>query len=412
MPALNAAKTPSSASPANRYAGYAAALRQVAPIGVLAFTMIAAVVFIRAHVFALDFRHAFWPAGNQLLHGASPYVDANSRDVLRDAAFAYPAVAALVFAPFALIPHAAADGIFTALFITGIAVAMRAAGVRDRCVFALVFFSAPVVVGWQTANLSLLLCLGLAGLWRWRDRPAAAGVILALLVSVKIFLWPLGLWLLATRRYAGFGYALASGVAMNGLAWTVLGWDQLRRYNDLVAVLAKHQEGRGYSPIAIALHHGADRFWAYGLGLTLAAVAALGCLALARRGRESAALALCVAASLLATPVLWPHYSVLLIVPLALARPRLGWIWAAPLAMWVCPATDPATWQALVGLTVGSLMVAAAVRPPRNVAAEVATKLTGKKGTVSFKVPRREGTVVIKASAKDCQTITRHPKVC
>jgi alpha-1,2-mannosyltransferase len=388
MLAMNAARTRSSASSANRYSGYAAALHQMAPIGVLVFTVIAAVVFIRADVFALDFHHAFWPAGNQVLHGASPYVDANSRDVLRDAAFVYPAVAALLFAPFALIPHAAADGIFTALCITGLVIAMRAAGVRDRCVFALVFFSAPVVVGWQTANLSLLLCLGLAGLWRWRDRPAVAGAILALLVSVKIFLWPLGLWLLATRRYAGFGYALVSGVAMNALAWTVLGWDQLGRYNDLVAVLAKHQEGRGYSPIAIALHHGADRFWAYGLGLTLAAVAAFGCLAIARRGREAAALALCVAAGLLATPVVWPHYFVLLIVPLALARPRLGWIWAAPLAMWVCPATDPATWQAVVGLAVGSLIVVAAVRPPRNLAAGGATKLTGRKGTASSRSVR------------------------
>jgi hypothetical protein len=32
--------------------------------------------------------------------------DPGSRDVLRDVAFIYPAVAALLFAPFAFLPHA------------------------------------------------------------------------------------------------------------------------------------------------------------------------------------------------------------------------------------------------------------------------------------------------------------------
>jgi hypothetical protein len=35
------------------------------------------------------------------------------------------------------------------------------------------------------------------------------------------------------------------------------------------------------------------------------------------------------------TPILWLHYLVLLVVPIALARPRLSLLWFAPLALTV-----------------------------------------------------------------------------
>ena len=44
-----------------------------------------------------------------------------------------------------------------------------------------------------------------------------------------------------------------------------------------------------------------------------------------------ASLTLALAAGLVATPILWLHYLVLLVVPIALARPRLSALWFAPL---------------------------------------------------------------------------------
>ena len=40
------------------------------------------------------------------------------------------------------------------------------------------------------------------------------------------------------------------------------------------------------------------------------------------------------------TPILWLHYLVLLVVPIALARPRLSALWFAPLALTVFEALD------------------------------------------------------------------------
>ena len=40
------------------------------------------------------------------------------------------------------------------------------------------------------------------------------------------------------------------------------------------------------------------------------------------------------------TPILWLHYLVLLVVPIALARPRLSALWFVPLAMTVFELLD------------------------------------------------------------------------
>jgi len=72
-------------------------------------------------------------------------------------------------------------------------------------------------------------------------------------------------------------------------------------------------------------------------------------------------LAALIGVSLLATPILWPHYLVLLFVPVALASPRLTRVWVVPLLLWVNPTawSTGHAWQiagelglALVGLSV------------------------------------------------------------
>jgi hypothetical protein len=82
---------------------------------------------------------------------------------------------------------------------------------------------------------------------------------------------------------------------------------------------------------------------------------------LARRGAEVAGLALALAASLLASPIVQLHYFALLIVPLALVRPRLSPVWALPVAMWVC-ASGSANWEIAAVLAAGAAIVADVVR--------------------------------------------------
>jgi hypothetical protein len=62
--------------------------------------------------------------------------------------------------------------------------------------------------------------------------------------------------------------------------------------------------------------------------------------------------------------VTWAHYFALLIVPLALLRPRLSPVWALPLVLALCPSS-PTTWQLLLALATVTAVVAVALRPPR-----------------------------------------------
>jgi hypothetical protein len=68
-----------------------------------------------------------------------------------------------------------------------------------------------------------------------------------------------------------------------------------------------------------------------GVALGLAVVAGR------RHGDDRAAPVAPLAAALLLSPILWMHYLVLLPAPIAIACPRVGYLWLAPLAFWPNP---------------------------------------------------------------------------
>jgi hypothetical protein len=65
--------------------------------------------------------------------------------------------------------------------------------------------------------------------------------------------------------------------------------------------------------------------------------AGVGVLALALYRRS---FGLVVVASLVLSPIVWLHYFVLLVVPIALRWPRLAAAWLIPLLLWIFPGTE------------------------------------------------------------------------
>lgn len=193
----------------------------------------------------------------------------------------------------------------------------------------------------------------------YRDRAFVAGLVVALLVSIKLFVWPLGLWLLATRRYASFGYAALCGVALNLVGWSVLGFDQVVPYVKLLGLVSEHAETHAFGLPWLAVHYGATRSAALALTLALAAALGAACFLLGRRGRGQSALLLCIAMCFLATPVTWPHYWALLIVPLALLRPRLSLVWAIPVLL--APVAAVLSYWGTAAMVIGENAMVAAV---------------------------------------------------
>jgi hypothetical protein len=347
-------------------AGFLAAARRLLSILVWGVLPLAIVVEALAaghgtH-YAGDFHYAFWPAGQRILAGASPYVNPGAPEVARATAFVYPAVGALLLAPFAALPRELADAVFTALNIACVPLTLRVLGVRDWRLYGASLLCLPVLSGWLVGNVTLLLVLGVALLWRRRDHPLVAGLLAAIIVSSKLFLWPLGLWLLATRRYAAFGWMVVWGAAVNAVAWAILGFDEIGRYRRLLHALADRRDDLGYSVVSVALRAGAAHGASYALAAALTVVVAAACVLAGRRGREHGALALAVLTCLLATPIVQVHYFALLIVPLALARPRLAPAWLLPLAFWVC--SGGRAWQAALALAIAAGAAAVCLKKP------------------------------------------------
>jgi hypothetical protein len=339
-----------------RFEGLRRASSQLVPL--VAFAVLPVVIYAYAFAKAplfFDFE-VFWTAGRDVLAGRSPYPPVDAAVLATEANFVYPAVAAYLMAPFSVLPLAAAGGIFTLLAIGAVPLALWLLGVRDWRCYGAAVVSAPILHGAVVGAISALLALALAAAWRWRDRPVVVAPLVALLVVSKVFLWPLGLWLLVTGRvrsaFAAAGIAVAAAFA----GWAALGFAGLADYPRLLTVLSDLLAKEGYSPIALGLSLGAPESAAKLLAYVTGAVAIAACVALARRRSQEADLAsLCAAlvAALLLSPIVWTHYLAMLFVPIAVVRQRLSGLWLVPLVLWATPAqSDGIAWRIVVGFVV------------------------------------------------------------
>ncbi|MGP0052558.1 MAG: glycosyltransferase family 87 protein, partial [Solirubrobacteraceae bacterium] len=332
------------------------------------------VLFVHEHIFALDVHNWYWPAGHRVLDGQSPYAQPYPWGLN------YPALAAMTFAPLALLPRRVADVGATVLVVCAVPAALKLLDVADRRIYAIAMLWPPVVYGWQTANLSLLLVVGIAAAWRLRDRAVIAGVIVAVVVSLKPVLWPLGLWLLTSRRYRALACAMLSALALSVGAFATLGLGEVGQYVAQLHRFLPDAERRSYSIFSLALHLGANHALAYAVLAAATVVAVSACVDAGRKGHETAAISAAIAASLLASPVVEAHYLAIVLVPLALSRPRITALWLLPLALWVTPANWPTDWQRIVFLGVGTAILVAptarlttAGRKPRLIGPSAAT---------------------------------------
>jgi alpha-1,2-mannosyltransferase len=271
----------------------------------------------------------FLHASDDVLAGRNPFPAVET--LTGDQNYVYPPLLALALAPLAVLPVSVATLLWVAVGVAAIAGALWLLEVRDPWVYAiaLLFPATRDAVGAGTVGPLLVLAAALA--WRLRDaRPVLPALPVAVSVALKPFTWPLAVWLAATRRLraAVLAVVLAIGVAL--ASWLVVGFDGLGEYPELLRRLSELEADRSYSLVAVA-----DAVW---LGNTVGAAASIvvgGVLlvlaVLLGRGEgadaDRRALTASIAAALALSPIVWIHYLVLLLVPLALARPRFSPLW-------------------------------------------------------------------------------------
>jgi hypothetical protein len=295
--------------------------------------------------------HTMWQAGHDVVTGHSPYP------------FVYPAPAALAMAPFGALPWTAAVVAFTLTLLGGLLLTLRLLGVRDWRCYAIALAAMPMASSIMIGTPTPLLALGAAVAWRYRDRRWITAAAIVGVVVTKIFLWPLWFWLVATRRYRTAVITALLGIAVLFGSWGTLGFSGLRDYPSRLGNIAGLEQDKSYSPFALfrslGLSTGSTRLAV--LGVTVVAMAAIFAAARTKDG-DRLGFVVALIAGVIASPIVWLHYLVLLIVPLALYRPRLSAAWFIPLTYWFLPGQEShgSTRNILVmfGLTALTLVLA------------------------------------------------------
>lgn len=281
-----------------------------------------------------DFR-IYRHAGAAVLHGYSPYVSPQNIHSVATAGFVYPAPAAWAMAPFALLGFELAAIVFAVIATAAVIASLRLLGVEDLRCYGAALYVMPVSTAITTGTVSTLLVCAAALVWRYRTRVVVPALALAAALMLKPLLWPLVIWLVATRRWRTAAVSAAAACVGTTAAYAALHIDGIRSYPELVRAATAGEGADSYSVYGILarLDLPAPTAVAYAIGAALL----VGIWLLARRNERLAFVA-AILATLALAPILWVNSFALLLIPLAFASRRLSWLWAAPAAMWFVDA--------------------------------------------------------------------------
>jgi hypothetical protein len=269
---------------------------------------------------AWDFHHELYPQAELMLDGADPYPRPGF-DPAEGNNFVWPPFAAFLVAPLTPLPVAAADVVMALAGLACFALALSIVGVRDWRVYGVVALWPPVYLEIGLSHLTPVVAVLLALAWQLRERRLGPGVAAGLAIGLKLFVWPLALWLVALERRAAA--VLAGAVAAISLA-LVLPFSSLGNYAHAVRDVAETFDQDAYTVYGLLAQLGAGD-----LAARLVTYACVGALLLGVWRYRSFTLA--VAAALAASPIVWLDYFALAAVPLAIVRPRLSPVWCLPL---------------------------------------------------------------------------------
>jgi alpha-1,2-mannosyltransferase len=332
--------------------------------------LLAGTVHSRTPAFDFDtFRHA----SSQALHGLDPYPLPRAALLRLQNQFVYPAPALAVFVPFALIPSGLAYGIWLGLSAAALVAAAAVFGIRDWRVFALLLAPPVAFHALLLGTITPVLVLGVALLWRWRDRLWPAAALAAAVICFKLYLVPLVIWLAVTGRRGSAVRATALAVLATGAAWAAIGFAGLADYPHVLSMLSGLEQRRGFSAVALYLALGAPVRVAQALALVQAGTMCGAAAVLARRADERGAFCLSLAAAMALLPIVWLDFFLLLLTPLLLYRHRPHPLWVAPMAFLLFPhdVSGGVLWRLLLWNAVAGVVLAVGVSTRARVAMRI-----------------------------------------
>ncbi len=299
---------------------------------------------------------SYYLAARRLLRGQDTYSGLQEEartlgiaDYFIDSAVNPPTFTAVTFW-LALFPYAVSWGLWQLLSLATLALTFfllvreerwpQGAASRLRLACAALLFP-PLAFHLLYAHTELLLLLALTAAWLClrRGKEVPAGLLLGLAAALRIYPLFFLLYLLLRRSWKAFFAAVGSGLALAGLAALVAGPASFLRYLAVLRAEVTSLYARWGNFSLWGLVHKLAAIWPMlearpalrdGLALALSAGILLLTLWLARRPGPGPAdldreYGLFLVAALLASPLSWIYYQVLLYLPLFFllrARPR------------------------------------------------------------------------------------------
>jgi hypothetical protein len=340
-------------------------MRFVPPLAIALFALVVGAVVaatVLANTFGFDFL-AYHQAATRILHG-QPLYDLSIQEAGGFGLFYYPPPFAVAVIPLALVPGEVAVWLWLAASIAMIGLAIALLPVSPGVRWLTLLLAAvdwPVAYALKLGQVGPLLLLLFAIGWRWRDRPWVLGTTGALGAVIKVQPGLILAWAVLTRRWRAVVVGAVVGLAACAIA--TLATRDLGIWTDFLALLRQVTNPittpHNFTPGAIAFQMGLSETAAQVLQLASMGLVGIALVVSAVRHPAATSYLVAVVASQLLSPVLWDHYAMLLLLPVAWLLER-GWWWAAliPLATSVmvlpfglAPILYPiAFWATLVGL--------------------------------------------------------------
>jgi hypothetical protein len=313
--------------------GRTLALAALPVVAIVAFVGVTAAVAVSAgSLLGYDFQ-AYVHAAERLLAGERLYDPAVSV-AGGFAIYLYPPPFAVAFIPFALLPDGLGVAVWTVLLAAAVVAAVLVMPVRREVrwlILLLAAFDWPVLYSIKLGQVGPVLLLLFAIGWRWMDRP---GILAATVVAGGVTkLQPLALagWALLTGRARAAVYVVAALAVLGVLSVVFLGPATVGDYVGLlVRVSAPVTTPHNFTPGAVAFQAGASEAVASAIQLATIVFAVVAALVAIRVADDEASYLVVAVATQLVSPLLWDHYAILLLLPVAWLIERGQW-WAIAL---------------------------------------------------------------------------------
>ncbi len=257
--------------------------------------------------------------------------------------FYYPPPFVLAVLPFGLLSPTVATwtwiGLSVTMLVGGIALMPVRPTIRWTTLL-LAGLSWPVAYALKLGQVGPLLLLLFAIGWRWLDRPLAVGAAGALGAIVKIQPGLILVWALLTRRLQAVLVGAAILLAAAAAATVLLGG--IGMWQDYVALIRNVSDPittpHNFTPGAAAYQAGVPVGAATAIQLASSVLVVAVVIVAALRTPADASLLVTIVASQLLSPVLWDHYAMLLLLPVAWLLERRRW-WAVAIPLVTSAAT-------------------------------------------------------------------------